>query len=238
MAFLNTGNSDFNATTGDVNFKVTPEFEITYLQPLTFTGYPLSISGFANIVMPKGKDGFNTNSRTEILTAERLTLDLGQVAFNKPKLLDLFVGYKYWMNKFGSNGSCSGVCATSFSPGAFESQVFGRSRLACLLIHSSPECDQEVRRLRAPHFFVPAAPNIDGRRQAQDAVYYRSSQDAEISASRRSRAIDVISVRARASSVCGSLPSRSAKPARIAALSLRANRHHEGKPRISRDRRC
>ena len=125
FAPINVGNTDYNTTNGEVNFKVAPEFEITYLQPLTFTGLPLSLSGFGNVTMPKGKDGFNNNTRTEILTAERLTLDLGQVAFNKPKLLDVFVGYKYWMNKFGNNASCSGVCANSFTPGSYESQVFG-----------------------------------------------------------------------------------------------------------------
>lgn len=31
----------------------------------------------------------------------RLVLDLGQVVMNKPKRLDAFVGFEYWLNKFG-----------------------------------------------------------------------------------------------------------------------------------------
>jgi nucleoside-specific outer membrane channel protein Tsx len=116
-----TYNSDFNPYTGTVNFKTTPEFEVTYLQPLSFFKLPLSISGFANIVMPKGKDGFGNNTRTEILTANRLTLDLGDVMFHRPKLLDVFVGYKYWLNKFGNN---SHFGDNSYTPGSYENQVF------------------------------------------------------------------------------------------------------------------
>jgi len=120
-AFAGPSNPDFNTYTGTVNFRTTPEFEVTYLQPLSFTNLPLSISGFANIVMPKGVDGFGNKTRTEILTANRLTLDFGDVAFHHPHLVDVFVGYKYWMNKFGNNAHYGDK---SYTAGSFESQVF------------------------------------------------------------------------------------------------------------------
>jgi hypothetical protein len=53
-------------------------------------------------VTPKGKDGFDIQTKLEILSDNRLTLDFGKVAFGKAKTIDTFVGYRYWLNKFGS----------------------------------------------------------------------------------------------------------------------------------------
>jgi hypothetical protein len=84
-------------------FDTTAEFEIGYMQPLAFTGLPLRFSGFTNIVLPKGKDGFGDSTKTEVLSNNRLTLDVGQLVTGKPNQIDAFVGYKYWHNKFGNN---------------------------------------------------------------------------------------------------------------------------------------
>jgi hypothetical protein len=113
-------NSDYNAATGDVSFKVTPEFEIVYLQPLKFTGLPLTFNGFANVVLPKGIDGFGNHTRTEFLTENRLTLDAGSY-FNHPKFVDLFVGYKLWINKFGNEFQFN---HPGYTPGSYENTVF------------------------------------------------------------------------------------------------------------------
>jgi len=91
------------------------------MQPLDFVGIPLSFSGFTNVVMPKGRDGFGNNTHTEILSSNRLTLDLGKIAFNKAHVLDLFVGYKYWYDKFGNIANYKNP---AYTPGSFESQVF------------------------------------------------------------------------------------------------------------------
>jgi hypothetical protein len=120
-AFCLPSNPDYNNGTGEVSFRVTPEFELGYNQPLDFTGLPLTISGFANFVMPKGKDGFGNNTHTEILNSNRLTLDLGKVAFNKPHLVDAFVGYKYWYDKFGNIANFKNP---AYTPGSYESQFF------------------------------------------------------------------------------------------------------------------
>jgi nucleoside-specific outer membrane channel protein Tsx len=88
------------------NYRATPEFEATYLQPLTFTGLPLSFSGFANVILPKGNGGIagaTNETRTEILTSNRITLDVGKFMGQKEHVVDAFVGYKYWYNKFGVN---------------------------------------------------------------------------------------------------------------------------------------
>jgi len=88
-----------------VSFDWTYEIEVVGMQPLTFTGLPLRLEGFFNLVGPKGRDGFGAGTKTEILTEPRLTLDIGQVAFDKPRKVDLSVGYQYWLNKFGNNSN-------------------------------------------------------------------------------------------------------------------------------------
>jgi hypothetical protein len=87
----------------NVNFKTVPEVEFTYMQPLTFTGLPLRISGFTNVVAPKGPDGFGNATRTELLSDNRLVLDIGKLVANKENWWDVYVGYRYWRNKFGND---------------------------------------------------------------------------------------------------------------------------------------
>ena len=45
-------------------------------------------SGYTNIVTPKGKDGFNVQTKTEVLSDNRLTLDVGKIAFNVHPAID------------------------------------------------------------------------------------------------------------------------------------------------------
>ncbi len=77
--------------------------ETAYMQPLDFTGIPLRFSGFTNVYGPKGPDGFNIDTKTELLTDNRLTLDFGKVLNRRPNWIDVFVGYRYWYNKFGND---------------------------------------------------------------------------------------------------------------------------------------
>ena len=91
--------------TPNVTFNTVPEFEASLEQPLTFTGLPLRVTNFTAIIPPKGNDGFGNKTKTETYTDSRLWLDVGKLALNKPHLYDVFVGYKYWNNKFGSDAS-------------------------------------------------------------------------------------------------------------------------------------
>lgn len=86
-----------------VSFNPTAAFEMQYMQPLSFTGIPLRLSGFTNVTLPKGDDGFGVATVTELLTDNRLTLDFGKLVADKPNLFDVFVGYRYWLNKYGNN---------------------------------------------------------------------------------------------------------------------------------------
>ena len=113
-------NVDYNAASGRVSFQPTVQFEAVYLQPLTFTGQPLTFNGFTLVNLPKGLDGFGVHTRTEILTSNRLTLDIGSYV-GRPKIIDAFVGYKFWYNKFGADAHYGD---SAFTPGSYENQVF------------------------------------------------------------------------------------------------------------------
>jgi hypothetical protein len=90
-----------------VSFNPAFELEVVWLYPLSdyLGGFPLRFDGFFNLVTPKGKDGFGDQTKTEILTQPRLVLDLGALAFKKPNTLDAYVGYQFWLNKFGNNAA-------------------------------------------------------------------------------------------------------------------------------------
>jgi hypothetical protein len=94
----------------DQSFNTVPEFEIVYSLPLTFTGLPLSLVGFNNIVLPKGRGisdnpaafAFNPARGLEFLSRTNLVLDLGKLVYDQPNKIDVFVGFQYWRNKFGN----------------------------------------------------------------------------------------------------------------------------------------
>ncbi len=86
-----------------VEYKMTPEFEIAYTLPLSFTGLPLALAGFNNIIMPKGRYGaINQNeTQVEFLSRTNLVLDVGKLLYNDSNRFDAFIGFQYWLNKFG-----------------------------------------------------------------------------------------------------------------------------------------
>ena len=96
----------------DVSFDVVPEFEIVYNFPLSFLpNVPLSLAGFNNIVTPKGKGirdpfnypgGYYPGTGVEFLSRTNLVLDVGKLVYGQPNKLDAFVGFQYWLNKFGN----------------------------------------------------------------------------------------------------------------------------------------
>jgi len=105
-------------TTLDPEFNTNAHIELSYMQPLALTGLPLSFGGYTNFVTPKGRDGSNTQTKLEILSDNRLTLDFGKLAFDRKNTIDTFVGYRYWLNKFGnpSKGGTTG--------GTIENQIY------------------------------------------------------------------------------------------------------------------
>ena len=93
-----------NGITGTpVDFHPTPEFEVVWLYPLGFTNLPLDFRGFANFVLPKGKDGFGSETVYEILARPQLQLDLGKMLYNKSHKPDVYLAVELWQNKFGND---------------------------------------------------------------------------------------------------------------------------------------
>ena len=121
----------FGAPATYADFRAVPEFEATYQQPLDkYVGIPLSFSGFATVVLPKGSGGtgaFN-DTRTEFLTGNRLSLDVSSYMGFKTHVVDVFIGHKYWLNKFGVNhNTLNGAVENTFVCGAaiHTSALFG-----------------------------------------------------------------------------------------------------------------
>jgi hypothetical protein len=113
----------------DQSFDVVPEFEIVYNFPLAFTNLPLSITG---IVLPKGRGvqnvadfAFNPKRGLEFLSRTNLVLDLGKLIYDQPNRVDVFIGFQYWLNKFGNveTASFKGTEEKSFLAG-FAFHVF------------------------------------------------------------------------------------------------------------------
>jgi nucleoside-specific outer membrane channel protein Tsx len=89
---------------GPVNFSPAAEFEFVWLYSLaSFTGLPLDFRGFTNVVLPKGKDGFGAQTKTEVLARPQLQLDAGKMLFNKPHKPDVYFAVEFWENKFGND---------------------------------------------------------------------------------------------------------------------------------------
>jgi hypothetical protein len=103
--------------THEPEFKTNIHFEAAYMQPLSFTGLPLSFKGFTNLITPKGTDGFGSKTKTEFLSSNKLAYDVSSY-FGKKNFVELFVGYKYWQNKFGNDHK------NPFNTGATEKTLF------------------------------------------------------------------------------------------------------------------
>jgi len=102
--------------TENVKFDSTFKLENVYLLP--FGSLPVRFSGYTHVTAPKGTDGFGNKTKTEIHTDNRLTLDLGKATGYTPNWIDVFVGYSYWQNKFGSDHK------TDATGGSTESAVY------------------------------------------------------------------------------------------------------------------
>jgi hypothetical protein len=93
-----SGNVDFNTTWG---------FEWLYVQPLAFlpSWIPLTYKFFGTIHGPKGSgEGTAEAPRTtEYYLQQNLSLDVGKMVGQRPDMVSLWAGYRYWYNKFGIN---------------------------------------------------------------------------------------------------------------------------------------
>jgi hypothetical protein len=93
---------------GNVDFRTTWGFEYLYVQPLGFLppSIPLTFTAFGTVHGPKGcgetcNPGPGLVRTTEWYSQENLDLDVGKMLLSKPGMYHLWVGYRYWLNKFG-----------------------------------------------------------------------------------------------------------------------------------------
>lgn len=88
-----------------VDFDPTFEMETAWALTMPFTvgAFPVTFKGFANLIAPKGIDGFGNQTKTEILVHPKLMVNLGEVIHGNKDRLEVGVGLEYWYNKFGND---------------------------------------------------------------------------------------------------------------------------------------
>jgi len=117
---------DVPGFSGDREFKWTPRLELDVTEPLAFLPWPVSFINHTAVTFPKGTGISAENlaaaclvgasggcapgtnpaaafTKTEVRTDSRLNLDASKLWFNKKGVWDLYVGYRYWYNKFGTD---------------------------------------------------------------------------------------------------------------------------------------
>jgi hypothetical protein len=133
---------------GDREFKWAPRLELFVAEPLKFLPWPVTFVDVTNVIFPKGTGISTTNlqalgpafagvgghtgafnaladaeTKTELFEDARLSLDSGKVFWGKPGIWDTYVGYRYWMNKFGTDHNA--VLFSQFAPQtSIESTVY------------------------------------------------------------------------------------------------------------------
>jgi hypothetical protein len=101
-----------NAIVGkEVTFSLTAMFTAAWGIPVYG---PVSFEGFALANLPKGKDGFGADTKTEVLLHPKVMVDLGTLWGSKG--YQVGAGWEYWLNKFGNDNSAV--------PGSKQSTVF------------------------------------------------------------------------------------------------------------------
>ncbi|HEX7622827.1 MAG TPA: hypothetical protein VF400_04590 [Anaeromyxobacteraceae bacterium] len=107
--FLNVGvlldkEWNTNAIVGkEVTFDVTPMLTAAWGIPVFG---PIAFEGFALANLPKGKDGFGADTKTEVLLHPKVMVDLGTLWGSKG--YQIGAGWEYWLNKFGNDNDAPG----------------------------------------------------------------------------------------------------------------------------------
>jgi hypothetical protein len=134
--------------TGDQTFKTVPHLELQIIEPLTFVAWPVTWSSFTAVNFPKGTGLSQANisalqasagwcnaptnvggnpcsaeTKTEVFSENRLTLDIGKLYWSNPGVWETYVGYRYWQNKFGTDHN-AGLFANLTPNTSIESTAF------------------------------------------------------------------------------------------------------------------
>jgi hypothetical protein len=109
-----------NPTGGGVQFNTTGAVLASWGIPLG--SMPLQFAGFANVILPKGKDGFGNQTATEIIAQPKIVWDVAKT-FTRRTGYELGVGYQFWMNKYGNNNDLT-VNGQKVNAGSLSNAVF------------------------------------------------------------------------------------------------------------------
>lgn len=198
LAYKEWNNNNFWAIpgefSGDREFQWIPRLELLISEPLTFLPWPISWRSFTGVNFPKGTgisqshlnalcagacagpNPFNAFSKTEVFEDNRLVLDATKLWWGKAGIWDLYVGYRYWYNKFGTDHNAP--LFASSKPPSFDSsempglvpgifvcrhrrRVFRRPKAECRVFGEGRPPDDARPKLRfcllpsIPDFVVP-----------------------------------------------------------------------------------
>jgi hypothetical protein len=125
LAYKEWNNNNFFVVgpfSGEREFQWIPRLELLISEPLTFLPLPVTWNSFTGVNFPKGTgissaqliavcgvggctgpNPASAFSKTEVFEDNRLTLDAGKLAWNKSGIWDVYAGYRYWYNKFGTD---------------------------------------------------------------------------------------------------------------------------------------
>ena len=133
--FLNVGayatkewnNNGFMHGQGTITSGGPVEFDFA---PAVFTAWgillgklPLQLAGFANVILPKGKDGFGHQTATEFIAEPKLVWDVAKTFSSTRAGYEVGVGYQYWLNKYGNDNGLV-VDGVKVNAGSLASTVF------------------------------------------------------------------------------------------------------------------
>lgn len=125
LAYKEWNNNNFYIVpgmfSGATDFQWAPRIELMVNEPLTFLPWPVSWHNFTGVTFPKGTgisqsqlaalcggtctgpNPFSAFTKIEVFEDNRLVLDASKQWFNKPGVWEIYVGYRYWDNKFGTD---------------------------------------------------------------------------------------------------------------------------------------
>ena len=106
---------------GPVEFNTTGAVEAAWGIPLG--KLPLQFAGFANAILPKGKDGFGNTTKTEVIVQPKLVWDVAKTFSNTRAGYEVGVGYQYWLNKYGNDNALE-VGGVKVNSGSLASAFF------------------------------------------------------------------------------------------------------------------
>jgi hypothetical protein len=91
--------------------KYDPDFNVepTWLLPFALGKAHLAYSGFAEYNTAKGKDSFGTETKSEFLLRNTLSVDVGALMFGRAQMVELSGGFWYWHNEYGKPASDPGA---------------------------------------------------------------------------------------------------------------------------------